>query len=225
MSQQEPLLRNQATPVTGRFWLQPASATVEGGRAPLLVGCHGYGETARDHLKELLAIPGIEKWHVAAVEALHPFYKGRTGDVVRSWMTKEDRDFAIGDNVVYLQRVVASLRRELKTTGTLVFSGFSQGAAMAWRAALRSGWPCHGVIVLGGDLPADAVAPPPLAWPQVLLGHGQDDPWYTEDKVAEDQRKLEELGVPYRRFDFAAGHEWHQDFHQTCGDFLANLHG
>lgn len=224
MSDAEPQLRHQATPVTGRYWLRPATAPGAEGRAPLLVGCHGYGETARDHLAELEKIPGAERWHLVAVEALHPFYKGRSGEVVRSWMTKEDRDFFIADNVVYFQRVVAALRRELATTGTLVFSGFSQGASMAWRAALRCGWPCHGLIVLGGDLPADAVDPVPLGWPQVLLGHGVDDPWYTPDKAEADRARLAELGAPHRIFGFAAGHEWHPDFHRTCGDFLANLH-
>jgi predicted esterase len=219
----EPQLHHQATPVTGRYWLQPATAPGADSRSPLLVGCHGYGETARDHLKELLSIPGADSWHVVAVEALHPFYKGRSGEVVRSWMTKEDREFFIADNVVYFQRVIAALRRELPVTGTLVFSGFSQGAAMAWRAALRSGWPCHGVIVHGGDLPADAVDPAPLAWPRILLGHGQEDPWYTADKLESDRQRLAELGAPCEVFEFAAAHEWHPDFHRACGAFLASL--
>lgn len=221
----EPQLRHQATPVTGRYWVEPASTPGPDGRAPLLVGCHGYGETARDHLQQLLQIPGAEKWHRVAVEALHPFYKGRTGDVVRSWMTREDREFFIADNIVYFQRVVAALRRDLPTTGTLVFSGFSQGAAMAWRAALRCGWPCHGVIVHGGDLPADAVEPAPLGWPRILLGHGKDDPWYTADKVLADRARLAELGAPFEVFEFAAAHEWHADFHAKCGELLAALHG
>lgn len=221
----EPQLRHQATPVTGRYWFEPAQEPDADGRAPLLVGCHGYGETARDHLRQLQRIPGAAGWHLVAVEALHPFYKGRTGEVVRSWMTREDREFFIADNVVYFQRVIAALRRELPTTGTLVFSGFSQGAAMAWRAALRSGWPCHGVIVHGGDLPADAVEPAPLAWPRILLGHGRDDPWYTPDKLEADRVRLAELGAPCEIAEFAAAHEWHEDYHQACGRFLAALRG
>lgn len=220
----EILLRHQATTTTGRYWLQPARARGADGAAPLLVGCHGYGETAPDHLRELRQIPGIDAWHVVAAEALHPFYKGRSGEVVRSWMTKEDRDFAIADNVGYLQRVIAAVRLELPCTGTLVFSGFSQGAAMAWRAALRGGWPCRGLIVLGGDLPGDAVDPAPLGWPQILLGHGQDDPWYTADKVAADCRRLDDLGAHYQLVEFAGAHEWKADFHQAAGEFLAKLH-
>lgn len=219
-----PELRHQAVTVTGRYWLRAAKAAGENGRAPLLVGCHGYGESARDHLAQLEQIPGIERWHLAAVEALHPFYKGRTNEVVRSWMTRDDREQAIAENAGYLHAVVAAIRRELEVSPVLVYSGFSQGAAMAWRAALRGGWPCHGVIVHGGDLPADAVDPAPLAWPQVLVGHGLEDPWYTPEKAEADRAKLEELGAPVRLFAFPAGHEWHQDFHRTCGDFLANLH-
>jgi predicted esterase len=223
MSVDESQLRHQAITTTARYWLQPAKEPGADGSAPLLVGCHGYAETARDHLAQLQLIPGIERWHVVAVEAPHPFYKGRTGEVVRSWMTKEDRDFAIADNIGFLQRLIAAVRIELKTSGKLVFSGFSQGAAMAWRAALRSGWPCHGLILLGGDLPPDAVDPAPIGWPQILLGHGKDDPWYTADKVAADRQRLAELGAPLQVLELAAGHEWHEDFHRACGDFLASL--
>ncbi len=220
---QEPELRHQAITTTARYWLRPAQKLGPDGRAPLIVGCHGYGETARDHFAQLELIPGIERWHVVAVEAPHPFYKGRSGEVVRSWMTKEDREFAIADNIGFLQRTVAAVRIALPTAGTLVFSGFSQGAAMAWRAALRSGWPCHGILVLGGDLPPDAVDPAPTSWPKILLGHGKDDPWYTADKVEADRARLAELGAPLEVLELAAGHEWHEDFHRACGDFLAEL--
>lgn len=219
----EPQLRHQALVVHSRYWLQPAAHLDAAGRAPLLVGCHGYAETARDQLKELQAIPGIGGWHVVAIEAPHPFYKGRTGEVVRSWMTREDRELGIADNAAYVSSVIAAARRELPCADGMVMVGFSQGAAMAWRAALRGGWPCHGVITLGGDIPADALAPPPLAWPRILLGRGTDDPWYTAEKLAADRATLAGLGATHEVFEFAAAHEWHADFHRACGEFLAVL--
>ena len=219
----EPRLGHLAITTTCRYWLQPATEMGEDGKAPLLVGCHGYAETAQDHLKELRRIPGIARWHVLTPEAPHPFYKGRTGEVVRSWMTKEDRELTIADNVGYLQRLIATTKLELPTTGTLVFSGFSQGAAMAWRGALRCGWPCHGVIVLGGDVPSDAIEPAPLSWPRVLLGHGTEDPWYTAEKFAADHQRLSALGASVETFEGSAGHEWWEGFHDACGRFLATL--
>jgi predicted esterase len=221
----EPLLRHQALVVHSRYWLVPA-ADQEGTAptpAPLLIGCHGYAETALDVLAQLRRIPGSERWHLVGVEAPHPFYKGRTPEVVRSWMTREDREVSIADNAAYLSQVIAAVRRELPTAAPMVLAGFSQGAAMAWRAALRGGWPCHGVIALGGDIPPDAVAPPPIAWPRILLGRGHEDPWYTADKLAADRATLEGLGARHEVCEYPAGHVWHEDFHQACGRLLAEL--
>jgi hypothetical protein len=55
---------------------------------PLLVGFHGYGENAVTHLDAVQRIPGVDRWLIAAVQALHPFYT-RDQRVVANWMTRE----------------------------------------------------------------------------------------------------------------------------------------
>src|SRR5215208_4533661 len=99
---------------------------------PLLVGFHGYAETAGDHIQALQTIPGSAEWLLVAVQALHRFYT-RKDRVVASWMTREDRDLAIADNVDYVGRVLDHVRAGHQTRDRLVFSGFSQGASMAYR--------------------------------------------------------------------------------------------
>ena len=89
--------------IHGRYVLE-TPARVDG--APLLVGFHGYGESAEKHLEELRRIPGASRFVLCAVQALHPFYN-RTGDVIASWMTRLDREQAILDNVRYVASVVA----------------------------------------------------------------------------------------------------------------------
>lgn len=193
---------------------------VDGGEgSPLLVGCHGYGETAHDHLEELLRIPGVEGWTVCAVEALHPFYK-KTGDVVRSWMTKEDRDRTIEANLAYVASTIAAVRRQYRTSSVLVMAGFSQGAAMAWRAAVRSGWPCQGLMVLAGDVPPDVAALPPLALPKVLIGRGTSDGWYSAAKMQADLEVLEKLGAEVETCVFEDGHVWTDEYRRACSAFL-----
>src|SRR5437763_14525538 len=115
----------------------------------LLVGFHGYGENADVLLAQMLQIPAIEQWTVVAVQALHRFYRGRgSGTIAASWMTSQDRDRAIADNKDYVRSIVA----EFPPPRALVFLGFSQGAAMAYRAA--SVHPNTTAIVsLGGDFP------------------------------------------------------------------------
>src|ERR671935_138925 len=81
---------------------------------PLLVGFHGYRESAATHMAALETIPGTERWLLVAIQGLHRFYT-KGGDVVASWMTREDRDLAIADNIAYVQQVVAAVRAEWPT--------------------------------------------------------------------------------------------------------------
>ena len=83
-----------ATPTHGRVLVrEPPGQT----RAGLLVGFHGYAETAEIQLARLEAIPGAEAWMLLSVQALHRFYRGRSDEVVASWMTRQDREAAIAD--------------------------------------------------------------------------------------------------------------------------------
>ena len=83
-----------AATVHGRFVVRP------GPPERLLIGFHGYAETAETHLDELLKIGGVEEWTVASVQALHPFYTARTQQIVASWMTRLDRELAIAPRIV-----------------------------------------------------------------------------------------------------------------------------
>ena len=68
-----------------------------------------------------------------------PLYNSKTGEVVASWMTKLDRVEAIADNTRYAGAVLEKVRAELGVAPPIVFVGFSQGTAMAYRAALGAG--------------------------------------------------------------------------------------
>ena len=214
--------RHLATLVHGRYLMERGARS--GASPPLLVGFHGYGESADRHLEALRGIPGIEEWMVISVGALHRFYT-KKGDVVASWMTRQSRELEIADNVRYAASVIETVRREEGATGPLVMAGFSQGVAMTWRAALRSGFACHGVIALAGDVPpeyhgdAGPMASVPR-WPPVLLGRGVGDTWYTEAKMDEDLAVLQGCGAEVESCVFEGGHEWTPDFHAAAGRFL-----
>jgi predicted esterase len=202
--------------VHGRYLLRGP----RGEDMPLLVGFHGYAEDARTHLEALQRIPGSENWLLCAVQALHPFYRGRSSDVVASWMTKLDRELAIEDNVRYVGDVIRRVREEHATSGVLAIIGFSQGVAMAWRAATRAGLRCDALVALAGDVPPELPDTPGLAWPPALIGRGTGDPWYTEDKLADDLETLRALGVSVEDYVFDGGHEWSPQFLERAGSFL-----
>ena len=193
-------------------------------RGPLLVGFHGYGENAEKHLEALRTLTGPLPFRLAAVQALHRFYNTKTGEVVGSWMTRLDREEALADNLAYVATVVDALVRE-GAPERLVFAGFSQGASMAWRAAVRSAHPCHGVIALGGDMPPDVAEDPTAAFPPALIGRGTRDTWYTEAKMARDLEVLEARGARLETVVFEGGHEWGEPFLRAAGGFLGRISG
>jgi len=187
---------------------------------PLLVGFHGYGETAIDHLNELTRIPGSDAWLLVAIQALHPFYT-RNERVVASWMTREDREHAMADNVDYVGRVLDRVRQEYEPRPTLVFSGFSQGGAMAYRAAAH--YRADGLIILAADAPPDVIAQQPVALPPVLIGRGIRDGWYTEAKAAADLKALMGIGARVGTCVFEGAHEWTDPFRAAASTFLRRL--
>jgi predicted esterase len=217
----EPEVRTIAATVHGRYLLRRPAAP---GPCGWLVGFHGYGENAARHLEHLSAIPGIDRWLVVSVQGLNRFYNVRVGVVVASWMTSQDRELAIADNVAYIDAVLAEVERELGPPATLVTAGFSQGVAMAFRAALLGTRPVHGILALGGDVPPDLTARKATRpWPRVLLGAGHEDEFYTPAKLAVDAAFFEREGIDAQVFRFEGGHEWADVFVQRAGNFLAGF--
>jgi predicted esterase len=188
----------------------------------LLVGFHGYAENAERHILELQKIPGIDEWSIAAIQALHPFYPRRSGgdDIVASWMTRLDRELAIADNIEYVRRTLAAIWRGTSGETTLVFAGFSQGVAMAYRAAAFAA-PANGLIALAGDVPPD-VAAAEVRLPPVLVGRGIADDWYGAERMERDIDYLRgATDVTVSQFD--GGHEWTDDFRSAAGNFLKRI--
>jgi len=188
----------------GRVVIRPANPR------RVLIGFHGYAQNAEELLAELEQIPGSDSWTLAAAQGLHLFYRSRSEIVVASWMTRQDREASIADNIDYVRRVVESFG----DCDRLVFAGFSQGAAMAYRAASTNR--CDGVLILGGDLPPDVDA---SKLPRVLIGRGSRDDWYTSEKLEADRARLPSAEV----IELDAGHEWTDAFRTKAGEFLLSV--
>jgi predicted esterase len=192
------------------------------GPFPVLVGFHGYSEGAERMLDELRRIRGERLWLLVSVQALNRFYS-RASTVVAGWMTREDRELAIEDNLRYVRSVVAQVGETYPASGAIVYAGFSQGVAMAYRAAAfvaDGGVPAPaGVILLAGDIPPDVVPALPR-FPPLLLGYGTEDPFYTEPKVAIDAEQFRTSGVEPQVHVFGGGHVWDESFVARAGQFL-----
>lgn len=200
----------------GRYLLAGAPA----GPAPLLVGFHGYGEDAETGLERLESIRGAGRFVLASVQGLHRFYRGRSTDVVASWMTSQDRDLAIADNLAYVQAVLEDIALQRPDAGPPVFAGFSQGVAMAFRAAAAAPR-VAGVMALGGDVPPELERSALARIPSALVGRGARDPWYGAATFGEDLRRLREAGVRVVPLELDAAHEWTPAFSAAASEFLA----
>ncbi len=182
----------------------------------VLIGCHGYGQNAAIFLEEMRRLPGADRWRIVSVQGLHRFYTRGDQAVVASWMTREDRETAIADNINYLQRVVAEVAGD---AATIAWLGFSQGASMAARAAARVEPRGSQLILLGGDIPPDVRDDPHVTLPPVLLGCGTGDTWYTP-RLEQDVAFLQKRAIPHEVVRFDGGHEFTDAFRSAAGRVL-----
>ncbi len=141
----------------------------------LVLAMHGYGQACRNFIKTFAPL-SAHNVLVVAPQGLHQFYwsNRRPGF---SWMTSHQREQTIADNLAYLNRLYDALKTEHTFDPNRVFLlGFSQGVAMAFRAASTGHIPACGVIACGGNIPPevaenlDSITPYPS-----LVMHGRSD--------------------------------------------------
>jgi len=209
--------RSIAAGTHGRYLVVPPAGRAP---APLLVGFHGYAEGAETQLERMRAIPAAARWMLVAVQGLHRFYQRRTNEVVASWMTRQDRELAIDDNVAYVEAVVDAVVREWTMPSRIVFAAFSQGVATAFRAAARPTRRLAGVIAVGGDVPPELDATALTRIPAVLVCRGASDEWYTTAKFDSDIGRLRVAGSAVTPVAFDGGHEWSDPVVKAASTFL-----
>ena len=214
-------MRELNIPVTahGRLLIDDAETA-----SPLriLAGCHGYAQSADEMMEMLRGIPADASWTRVSIQALHRFYRGRSQTTVASWMTRQDREAAIADNIEYINRAVdAAVGAD---AGPLVYLGFSQGASMAARAAVHGKRRASGLVILGGDIPADVKTDSGsrLSTLPVLVGIGSGDTWY-QKLVDADLQFLRDRGVSPHVVRFSGGHEFTDDFRSAVGAWIGHF--
>lgn len=119
----------------------------------IIIACHGYAQLANYFLK-WFETPTLKESVIIAPEGLNRFYwEGFSGNVVASWMTKEDRNNDIKDYVVFLDNIIKSL--QLNDNIKINVLGFSQGAATATRWVEHTNFKIESLIIWAGVFPED----------------------------------------------------------------------
>lgn len=191
--------------VHGRYLVRPAHS------ASVIVGFHGYGESAETQFDRLTAIRGSERWSIISIQALHPFYVRRTDAVGASWMTRQNRELAIADNITYVSKVLEHVLSDSEPVKVMVFAGFSQGVAMAYRAATSNQVPRRHVVAVGGDIPGELTPAVLMNLSSVLAYRGRDDAQYTAEAFKLDVDRLRHAGTAVRVQSGPGGHDWSPD--------------
>ena len=210
------LIRTLRTDTHGRYLID-----IPDHSRATLVGFHGYKENAAIHMEVMRRIARDRPIGLISIQGLHRFYASG-GAVAASWMTKEDREHAIADNVAYVGKVLTMVADEFGMTRPMIYVGFSQGVAMSFRAATLVQRPCDGVIALASDVPPD-VAPLAASLPRVLYGRGERDDLYPAAQSAKDLELLRTAGVRVNAISFDGGHEWTPAFIEKSAAFVDEL--
>jgi predicted esterase len=206
---------NVATRIHGRVLVREA-------RQPslMLVGFHGYMENGAVQMDRLAGIEGSQGWTLVSVQGLHRFYRGRSDEVIASWMTRQDRELMIEDNIEYARQV---LERVATSNIPVITVGFSQGAAMAFRTAVRARQAIAAVVAVGGDVPPELFADAAAAFPPPLIVRGERDEWYTAEKAAKDLAALRARSVDAEYVVHQGGHEWTPEVSAAAAAFVSKF--
>lgn len=164
---------------------------------------HGYGQRADDVLQAAQPLDDGKRLLVAP-EALSRFYtRGTSGNVGASWMTRADREREIDDYLRYLDALHDQLGTA--TAEQLHVLGFSQGAATACRWAAQGASSPDQLVLWGGSVPPD-VDPTALRALKLVLVVGTRDKYVTDERLRQEQERLDDSGVAYRLVRFEGGH-------------------
>ena len=208
-----------STSIHGRYLLalpDPGNvASIQG----LLVGFHGYAQTADIMLKYLQQISALESWALCSVQGLHSFYN-KSKEVVASWMTSLDRELIIEDNLTFVNKVLESVLAQVASPKQLIFLGFSQGVPMALRSAVFGAKRPNALIGIGGDIPPELDGRLLGQLPPSFFFRGTEDAIISASLHKREHQRLVDAGVNTRFLEYQGGHEWNADLGKSLSRIL-----
>ena len=125
-----------------------------------------------------------------------------------TWMTREDREQDIADNVDYLDTLVGEVLAR-NATARLRVLGFSQGSATVLRWAVRGVRIPQQLILWAGEVPTDVdwtMGARKLAHTRIDVVRGNRDEVTSQAGLEKNLRTLAEAGLGYQQHDFSGGH-------------------
>ncbi|HEX8546691.1 MAG TPA: alpha/beta hydrolase [Cytophagaceae bacterium] len=172
--------------------------------------CHGYGQLAQFFAPKF-SLLASEGHFIIAPEALSRFYlQGFSGRVGAAWMSREERDCDIEDNINYLNTIYAHFDIEAQSKPLNVL-GFSQGVATACRWLAQTKISFQNLVLWAGIFPPDMNTDFEFSMDsfedkKVFIVYGDNDPFL---KV-EHEEEVDRLSKKYKNIEvirFSGKHE------------------
>jgi predicted esterase len=175
---------------------------------------HGYGHLAGDFLARFAPVASAERL-IVAPEALNRYYldtrpgASATSAVGATWMTKEDRQSEIADQVTYLDTLYDAVFRDVpRETVKVTVIGFSQGVPTVTRWLSRSRIGVDRVVCWAGAIPDDVswAHESALKRADLVMVAGTRDEYATSTRIAQQVSLLNAAGKTFTPMEFDGGH-------------------
>ena len=176
---------------------------------------HGYAMLSEFFIQKFKNLDD-GKSLIIAPEALNRFYiDGSYNRVGASWMTKEERENDIDENINYLNSVLENIIKEIGHNNfELNILGFSQGGATACRWVFSSKIEVKNLILWAGDIPKDTLIENNKSkWSSINthLVMGQQDPLINDKMKAKFLNLVKEYKLDYKLTMYDGDHRIYPD--------------
>ena len=171
--------------------------------------CHGYGQLAKYFIQWFEPILN-ENTLIIAPEGLSRFYwNGFSGNVVASWMTKEERNSDIDDYVQYLDKVANEVLQKVMKVNINIL-GFSQGASTATRWAVLGKTTPTNLILWAGSFPKDIDYLNNIEIFNKFSLHffiGDSDELFSEEVIRQYLKEIKKKEIQFNLSKYNGGHK------------------
>lgn len=195
--------------------------------APLLIAVHGYGAHKRYMMREARSV-AHENFVIASVQGPHQHYR-QTPDGYRTgfgWLSEHKPEEYIRLHHDFLLRIIEELSaKNVIDPSRIYLYGFSQACALNFRFAFTHPEVLRGIIGVCGGIPGDLDTNPiykPFEAETFYL-YGDDDEFYTQEKLAGFETKLRERLPNFRSKQYVAKHEITDEMRADLRTFLRGL--
>ena len=176
---------------------------------------HGYGMLSEFFIQKFKKLEN-KNTLILAPEALNRFYIDTNyGRVGASWMTKDERQDDIKENIKYLNSLMDQIIKEIGHNRLKInVLGFSQGGATACRWLFKSGLKFENLIMWAGDIPKDTLTEENrLKWSNMNthLVMGKKDELINEEMKAKFLKLVTDYKLDYKLTLYDGDHRIYPD--------------